>query len=99
MKVKTIDVDAKEWFDKINGNSYFSAVVTVNYKMKGEKFFEIPFSYGYGNAYLDAAYSILKENGILSGSDTASLWRVCDENGIILRFNKTENCLKRDLIK
>ena len=35
--MKTIDIIAKEWFDKINGNSYFSAIIIIDYKMKTEQ--------------------------------------------------------------
>lgn len=31
--VKTIDVVAKEWRDKVNGNSYFSAQVTASHEV------------------------------------------------------------------
>ena len=41
MKIKTIDIYAKEWFDRINRNSYFSAEVILNYKLKEiRKYFE-----------------------------------------------------------
>ena len=36
-QLKTIDINAKEWRDKINGNSYFSSDVTLNYGMENEK--------------------------------------------------------------
>ena len=37
LKIKTIDIQAKEWFDKVNGNSYFSANVTINYGHENQK--------------------------------------------------------------
>ena len=41
MIIKTIDLQAKEWFDKVNGNSYFSAKIILNYGMKKKvEFFE-----------------------------------------------------------
>ena len=36
MKVKTIDVQVKEWFDKVNGNSYFAGIITINFGMKND---------------------------------------------------------------
>jgi len=36
----------KEWHDKINGNTYFSAQID---DIKKEKVFKIPFQYGYGS--------------------------------------------------
>jgi hypothetical protein len=97
MKIKTIDVTAKEWFDKSAGNSYFSAEIVLNYKMDDEITYEIPFTYGYGSFYEFKALELLcNENYFTS---YGSLSRTCEENNIILRSNKIENCKKRDLIK
>ena len=49
MKTKTIDIQAKEWFDKVNGNSYFAGTITLNYGTETEETFLLPFQYGYGN--------------------------------------------------
>ena len=49
MKTKTIDIEAKEWFDKINGNSYFCGTITLNYLMDNQETFLMPFQYGYGS--------------------------------------------------
>jgi len=96
MKIKTVDVNAKEWFDKVNGNSYFSAEVIINYKLKDEIIIKLPFQYGYGDQY---QYETLKEikNKFSNMVNGGSLWSFCDNNKIILRTNKQENCLKRDL--
>ena len=40
---QTIDINAKEWFDKVNGNSYFCGTITINYGMKTEQTFLMPF--------------------------------------------------------
>ena len=45
MKIKTIDLNAKEWFDKINGNSYFSAVMVLNYGLKNAYVINLKFQY------------------------------------------------------
>jgi len=37
--MKTIDINAKEWFDKINGNSYFAGTITLDFGMKTEETF------------------------------------------------------------
>lgn len=99
MKIKTIDVNAKEWFDKANGNSYFSATVTINYGMKNAKEIRLPFQYGYGEHYLDLAAQALEENKLLPFAiANRPLWRYCKDNNIILRASKKENCLKRELV-
>ena len=45
MKIKYI-ATVKEWRDKINGNTYFSACIDDIQKQKNYK---IPFQYGYGS--------------------------------------------------
>lgn len=100
--MKTIDINAREWFDKVNGNSYFSAVITLDYGIKNVKEFKLPFQYGYGDHYIDMANQYLIENGFIKGKrynngSYPSLWQYCRDNKIILRTNKNENCKKRDL--
>ena len=102
MKIKTIDINAKDWFDKVNGNSYFSAIITLNFGMKEEKRIKMPFQYGYGDHYIDMANKELIENKYIKGKRQShggypALWRYCEENNIILRTSKQENCKKRDL--
>lgn len=92
--MKTIDIHAKEWFDKANGNSYFSALVVVDYGMDSEKTIKIPFQYGYGDHYLHVAHdAIAKEYGIDSRPALSAL---CRESGVILRTIKETNCKQRD---
>ena len=95
--MKTIDVNAKEWFDKANGNSYFSGIVIIDYKMKTEKTFKMPFQYGYGDHYEYMAGELLTEEGVITKNRLTALWRYCEENDIIYRRSKQENCKKREL--
>jgi hypothetical protein len=97
-KVKTIDVTAKEWFDRVNGNSYFSAWITVNYQMDGEQSFGLPFQGGYRDHYISEAKEELIRRGFLENSEM-DLTRFCRENGIILRRYKIENCKKKEIIE
>ena len=102
MRIKTIDINAKEWFDKVNGNSYFSAVITLNYGTKTAKEICLPFQYGYGEHYIDIAGQELNKQGFIhlvrhnNGAYTP-LWHYCRDNHIILRTLKKDNCLKKDL--
>ena len=98
MKIKTIDVNALEWFDKINGNSYFAGTVTINFGMKSEKRFIMPFQYGYGEHYTTMAGKLLQDKGIISTDDRKTLRQYCKENDIILRTNKQTGCRKRELM-
>ncbi len=98
-KIKTIDIQAKEWFDKVNGNSYFSAQVTIDYGMKTEKTIYLPYQYGYGSHYQDMAQKALIEKGFIKDAENReAIWNYCRRRNIILRYSKHENCKKRDVI-
>jgi hypothetical protein len=102
MKIKTIDIQAKEWFDKVNGNSYFSAQVTINYGMKTAKTIYLPFQYGYGSHYQDISMQELVKQGFIKDSEKGNfnepVWRYCERKNIILRYSKDESCKKRDVV-
>jgi hypothetical protein len=91
--MKTLHISAKTWFDKINGNSYFSAVITIDY----DKTINLPFQYGYGNQYLTEAKNVLTEHNYISPSYPDSLRTYCNKNGIVLTHWNKENCLKKEL--
>lgn len=99
MKIKTIDITGKEWFDRVNGNSYFSAQATINFGMKTQKTIRVPFQYGYGESYEHETFKALQDQGIIKGvQDRESPWRYYERLNIIKRSTKHENCLKRDVI-
>lgn len=83
--IKTIDVNALSWFDKVNGNSYFSARVTLNYGTPSEVSHSLPFQYGYGDQYRYEALSVLVDKGYLIKGVN---WYDIKEMGIICRFSK-----------
>jgi hypothetical protein len=84
--MKTLDVYAAEWFDKINGKPYFSTIVMIDYGMDTEKIIKVPSTYGYGDFYLEKAIQVLRENGYITTDNRInSLWDYCNDNGIILR--------------
>ena len=99
MKTKTIDVNAKEWFDKINGNSYFSGTITLNYGMNSEETFLMPFQYGYGSQYEYEAQMTLNQFNKISSNfvEYQSLYSYCKQNNIIFRSTIKRNSLKREL--
>ena len=98
MNIKTVDVQAKEWFDRVNGNSYFSTVVTVNYGMEDEKEIKIPMQYGYGDMYKhEAFYSLISEGLIKADRHKVSYWNYYRDNGIIARHSIQTKWLKRDV--
>lgn len=94
--MKTIDIQAKEWCDKVNGNSYCAVRVTIDYGMPTEKEFRVPFTYGYDNYYEQAAFELLQEKGLIH--ETEYHMRMIRNRGIIVRSNIQRNCLKRDVM-
>ena len=97
MKIKTIDINAKDWFDKVNGNSYFSTEIILNYCLDDQRILECAFQYGYGEHYIFESFKEICETfGIKTD---LACWNYCKQNNIILRTNKQENCLKRELIQ
>jgi hypothetical protein len=92
-RVKTIDIQAKEWFDKVNGNSYFAGLITVNFGMKSEQRFNMPFQYGYESQYEQEAFKVLKEAGLIETVYTSEL----RDSNIIVRSNIVRGCKQREL--
>lgn len=96
MRTKTIDIQAKEWFDKANGNSYFSGIITLNKGTETEEIFLMPFQYGYGFSYeYEAKGTLTQFNKISPDYETLSAY--CQRVGIQLNSNIETGCLKRDL--
>lgn len=94
--MKTIDINAKEWQDKINGNSYFSGLVIIDYGMKSEEIFLMPFQYGYGSQFEQEAKAILTYANKIS-PQYETLYSYCKRENIILRSNIIRRCKKREL--
>lgn len=92
--VKTLDVNAKEWFDRANGNSYHAVRITINYGLPDESILYCPVEYGYGDCYLSTAQARLGW-----GDTLISLTSQCRESGIILRRNIEKNCRLADVFR
>ena len=58
---KSITINAKEWFDKVNGNSYFAGTIQVD-----DKEYLMPFQYGYGTQFEQEAKKLLTEFNVIS---------------------------------
>ena len=101
-QLKTIDINAKEWHDKINGNSYFSSDVILNYGMNSQKTIKVPFQNGYGDHYV---YQSLREIQKLFPKskwyreNLLGKYQIQDEYKIIIRNSIKTNCLKKELTK
>lgn len=94
-EIKTIDVQAKEWLDKVNANSYFSAQVTINFGLPGEFTFTLPFQYGYEEHYKDMAFKALQDKGYITKTDGNVVhWRYYEEHNIIANHSIQRGCKK-----
>ena len=97
--LKTIDIEAKEWRDKVNGNSYFSSDVTLNYGMDSQKVIKLPFQYGYGDQYYYASMEEVKN--LFPKSNWAknryTNWELKSKYKFIIRHFIQRNCLKKEL--
>lgn len=91
--INKINIRCKEWFDNLNGNSYFAGTITIDDK----ETFLIPLTYGYGRYYEQEAKAILTQFNKISCDYSYSLWRYCKINDIELISNIKENCKKREL--
>ena len=91
--INKINIDCKQWFDTLNGNSYFAGTIQINDK----ETFLIPFQYGYGSQYEQEAKAILTQFNKISCDYSYTLWRYCKLNNIELISNLKENCTKREL--
>lgn len=96
--MNNILIESKEWFDRVNGNSYFSSRIEID----GAEVAVLPFQYGYGSHCDDMAAQKLDKMGLLPDDRKAnrsrpSLYRWCDENGVKFKSIKHESCLKREV--
>lgn len=83
--MKTIDISAKEYWDKQNGNSYWSAQVTIDFGLPTEKTIYVPFQYGYGDSYVVKSLEQLEKDGLLESETIYHPWTYFKEKNISLR--------------
>ena len=81
-------VIAKEWRDKINGNSYFSARIENTVE---NKVYALAYQYGYGDQYKHEAIKRLQEEG-----EIVLNYRCVSD--LPVKFIKIPNCKKRDTV-
>ena len=104
-KITSILVIAKEWRDKVNGNSYFATQITLNLggnyhdEMEQEVNFKIEMQYGYGDQYYHASMEEVKNLFPRSNwvKKKYSSWEVKDKYKFIIRNSIQRNCLKKEL--
>ena len=83
--MQTIDISAKEYWDKKNGNSYWSAQVTIDFGLPTEKTVHVPFQYGYGDSYVIQSLEQLQKDGLLESETIYHPYSHFKEKGIKMR--------------
>jgi hypothetical protein len=92
---ESVFVEVREWFDKVNGNSYFSAKVHVN----GEVAFTMPMEYGYGSHSEYRAFEELTKRGYLPENTEHKAWTwFIRDLGVTYYYTKCDSH-KRDMFK
>jgi hypothetical protein len=95
MKIeKSLFIEGRLWFDKVNGNTYFSNRVWVDGKIA----FQMGMEYGYEEQYAHRAIEELHKNGYFEGEKVPSLWEIRDEMGVNL-YKVATYGKKSDLFK
>ena len=83
---RSLFIECREWFDKINGNSYFSARLWVD----GGQVAILPFQYGYGDQFIYEAQKKLLELGYLpQEGKNRGLWSIAEAQGFDYYTAKT----------
>ena len=90
MKVKSIQVIGKRWFQRSYGNTYHSVKISIN----NNKWIRLPKQYGYGDQYITTAKNYLVKEGILEHSPDV-LWRYCQYHNIKLLTSVSD--VKREI--
>jgi hypothetical protein len=69
--MQSIFIEAREWFDKTYGNSYFAGRVELD----GELIAWLPFQYGYGDQYRHEALRELQKLNLVP-AEARNLWEL-----------------------
>lgn len=98
-KPKNITIFARRWFDKINGNTYFSAEIYVD----GTMVHKIDYEYGYGEQYKFEAFQWLNNENYVQleqnehNHSFEPPWQYCGRKKIQLIATHADVARKKDL--
>ena len=94
-EIRSVFVECREWFDKVNGNTYFSARIWINGKWR----ITLPFQYGYGDHFKSVAVRALVAEGFIPKQyENLGLWVIADVMQFDLYTAKAET-KKREMFK
>ena len=94
-EMRSLFIECREWFDNVNGNSYFSARIWINGKVE----IVLPFQYGYERHFETVAVHALIEKGFISEQyKNCALWVVANEMQFDLYTSKAHTT-KKEMFK
>ena len=85
-------ITAKEWFDMVNGNRYFSC--RIESTQDNDFLVKLPFQYGYGDAARHEAVKYLQDNGLI----TKKTSHPDAHSELPIHHTMIPKCLKREVI-
>lgn len=97
--MQSITVIGRRWFDKVNGNTYHTAEILID----GKPVHKVPFTYGYGDHYVQSAQEWLTKEGLIApqrypnSGGVEMLWTYCERQGIKFYHTYTDTKRKKDL--
>lgn len=92
--MRHIFVVGRRWFDKVNGNTYFSVKCYVDGKLIGYQ----PYEYGYGDQYMQRAAEFLHDAGIYPTPDYFKYpWQLARDAGDTFTYTVADMSRKKDL--
>jgi|LakMenEpi03Aug12_release.lakeMendotaPanAssembly.Ray.scaffolds.fasta_scaffold1238344_2 hypothetical protein len=91
---RSLFIEGRLWFDKINGNTYYSNRIWVDGKIA----FTMGMAYGYEEMYLHAAIQELYSRDYLTGDKVPTVSELRDELGIDV-YRSANYGNKRELFK
>ena len=94
--LKTVQIIGKKWFDRVNGNTYNSVVVTVNHGLKSEFSFSLPITYGYGEYYVQRTIEFLVSIGAVESY--YHFHRMKLDGKIYVLSHCIDNCKKSEVV-
>ncbi len=83
-----LNIQVNEWFDKVNGNSYWSARATVGQHIVAV----LPFQYGYESHGMYKTVETIYEAFTDRTDDCKTTRSRLEEMGFVMEYDKIEDC-------
>ena len=88
-ELRSLHINGRLWFDKLNGNTYHAVSISAN----GKWLIDLGITYGYGDQYLQTALDWLKKFGLVS-EEVRSVYDLRETLDLYISYKDT---LKKNL--